>query len=484
MEFVLPTAIPYSFIELAWQLSLVGVGLASAVHALLHKRNSRAAAMWLVICLLLPGVGPAAYWLFGFNRVLTRSGSLKGRWPKVDLRPIEARSRSIDISTPTEYRFLCNIGSRVTGRRLVGGNQVRLLENGDLAYPVMLAAIDEAESFVWLSTYIFDRDEVGRAFVDALGRAVERGVDVRVLVDGVGEWYSIPRIGPALRRAGVRFARFLPPRLLPPTLHINLRYHRKILVIDGSKAFTGGMNIGRRHIVERRSSRKGVRDLHFEVVGPVAVQMAEVFREDFDFATGGTDWPELKAVSQDEDLGSHARAVSAGPNEDLDNFRWILLGALAEAKRSIRIMTPYYIAEKTLVSALNTAALRGVEVQLVLPKKNNLPYMTWAANSQLWQLLEFGVRVYYQPGKFSHSKLILIDDGYALIGSANLDPRSLRLNFEFNLELCGGSCPEALEEHFADARDRAREVTLAELDARPLWVRVRDAMAGLLSPYL
>ncbi len=484
LDIALPTEAWESPIELAWQLSLIGVSLASALHALLHKRNSRAAAMWLLVCLLLPGVGAAAYWLFGFNRVLTRSGSLKGRWPQVSLRPVASDIEAVEDSAPEALGALCNMGSRVTGRCLEGGNQVRLLENGNAAYPEMLAAIRAARSSAWLSSYIFDRDDIGLEFVKAMSEAVERGVDARVLVDGVGEWYSLPRIGGRLRRAGVRFARFLPLRLVPPSIHINLRYHRKLLVVDGQKAFTGGMNIGRRHIIDAAAPRKGVRDLHFEVAGPVVLQMAEVFREDFDFASGSSDWPELEFETPARQGDSHVRAVSAGPNEDLDNFRWILLGALAEARRSIRIMTPYFIAEKTLVSALNTAALRGVEVELVLPEQNNLRYMTWAANSQLWQLLEFGVDVYYQQGVFSHSKLILVDDHYALIGSANLDPRSLRLNFEFNLEICGGSCPEELKHHFVAARGESRRITLQDLDARPTWVRVRDAMAGLFSPYL
>ena len=138
----------------------------------------------------------------------------------------------------------------------------------------------------------------------------------------------------------------------------------------------------------------------------------------------------------------------------------------------------------TNVAALNAAVLRGVRVELILPERNNLTYMSWAARSQLWQVLEFGVRIFEQPGAFSHAKLILVDDDYALIGSSNLDPRSLRLNFEFNLEVCGGDCPRELVRHFTAALKESREFSREELEARPMWMRLRDAIAALFSPYL
>jgi cardiolipin synthase len=350
----------------------------------------------------------------------------------------------------------------------------------------MLDAIRSAESSVWLGTYIFDRDEVGLEFAEALGRAKERGVDVRVLVDGLGEWYSLRRIGGVLTGSGVQLERFLSPSLIPPSLHINLRYHRKLLIVDGRLAYTGGMNIGLRHMVANRNPRNAVRDLHFEVAGPIVADMEEVFREDWSFATGEAHRPAVpKPLAGNGTAGdAYVRAVSSGPNEDLERVRWIILGVLSQAQKSVRIMTPYFIAEPGLVTALNSAVLRGVRVELILPARNNLTYMSWAAHSQLWQVLEFGVRVFEQSGTFSHTKLILIDDDYALIGSANLDPRSLRLNFEFNLEVYGGECPRELVVHYEASLKDSREISLEELEARPLWVKLRDAVASLLSPYL
>lgn len=468
--------------DLIWQVGLYALGVASAGHALLHKRGARPAAMWVAVCLLLPGFGPLLYVTFGYNRVSTRANALRRRWTTLREHDVPVGSGS-PPDLPASLAAFAEIGARITGSPLRPGHRVRLLRNASEAYPPMLEAIEAARSHILLGSYIFDRDEDGLVFARALARAVERGVEVKVLIDGLGEWYSPRRIGGVLRSAGVETQRFLAPSLFPPSLLVNLRYHRKLLVVDGERGFTGGMNIGSRHRVE---GERGVRDLQFEVRGPVVEEMELQFREDWGFATGAEPRPPLPPRAQPAPPGgdSWVRAVASGPNEDLERVRWILLGALSRAKRRVRIMTPYFIAEAGLVAALNSAALRGVEVEIVLPARNNLIYMSWAADAQLWQILSFGVRVFRQQGAFDHTKLVVIDDGWALIGSSNLDPRSLRLNFEFNLEVLGGAVVEELDRHFEQAREGAAELSEEELAARPLWRRLRDAAAALFSPYL
>jgi cardiolipin synthase len=160
------------------------------------------------------------------------------------------------------------------------------------------------------------------------------------------------------------------------------------------------------------------------------------------------------------------------------------MGALACARERVWIMTPYFIPDRPLISALATTALRGVEVTLVVPGRNNLPYVDWATRAYLWELLQLGIRVFYQPGPFVHTKLLLVDGVWSLVGSANLDPRSLRLNFEFNLEVYDAAFAAGLEERFLTAIAVSREVTLEEADGRPFVQKVRDASAKLFSPYL
>jgi len=235
--------------------------------------------------------------------------------------------------------------------------------------------------------------------------------------------------------------------------------------------------------VRGRSERRAVKDLHFEIEGPVVEQMERTFLEDWGFVTGSR--YELRDPPKPPAAGSATcRGVSDGPNEDLDKLKWILLGALSGARRSVRIMTPYFLPDPELIAALNAASLRGVRVDLILPERNNLPYVAWASQAQLWQVLSFGVRVFLQPGPFAHTKLFLVDDHYALIGSANLDPRSLRLNFEFNLEVYGAETAGKLSEYFESARRVSRETSEADLNARPLAAKLRDGVAALFSPYL
>jgi cardiolipin synthase len=264
-------------------------------------------------------------------------------------------------------------------------------------------------------------------------------------------------------------------------VHVNLRNHRKILVVDGDIAFTGGMNIADYHMLgDGRGFR--VADLHFRLTGPVVGQMEAVFAEDWRFATGQA-LPTPKAAPPQSSAAS-CRVITDGPNEDLDRLALVLLAAVSAAQRRICIMTPYFLPGRELIGALQAAALRGVAVSILLPGKNNLPYMHWATRNLLWELLQHGVEVRYQPPPFAHTKYLLVDDDYAQVGSANLDPRSLRLNFELNVEVFEADFNAALAAHFAAAWDTSRPVTLAEISRRRLAERTRDALCWLFSPYL
>jgi cardiolipin synthase len=346
----------------------------------------------------------------------------------------------------------------------------------------MLSAIEKARHSVCFASYLFETNRSGRAFIDALAAARARGVDVRVMLDGVGELYSFPRAGYLLKKQGIKVARFIPPRLLPPAIHINLRNHRKLLVVDGVTGFTGGMNIGDRHLRQRPNGRPGITDIHFQLTGPIVDQLLHVFDEDWNFATGES----RQSHSSKHTANGNAvcRVVTDGPNEDLGKLAMIMTGAVALAHRRVAIMTPYFLPPPALVSALQAAALRGVEVSVILPSQSNQPLAHWATRNMLWELLQYGVRIYYQPPPFAHSKLLLIDDEYAHIGTANLDPRSLRLNFELVVEIFDGAFVAHMGEHFERVRSMSTEETLAGVDGRALIVRIRDAMAWLFSPYL
>jgi cardiolipin synthase len=474
---------------LKWALFvlIILVSVATASHALLYKRDPRAALAWIAVCLLYPLLGPILYVLFGVNRVRTRAKKLGHRWqfflPVVYERPEHPGPAALSgLGVPEEVKAIARISDAVTRRSLVGGNSIEILHNGEQAYPAMLEAIERTERTLFLSTYIFETNDTGLRFIDALARAARRGVDVRVIIDGVGQWYSIPRAGTLLEKQGVRVARFLPPRLIPPKLLINLRNHRKILVADGTTGFIGGMNIGDRHLAARFENPSRVVDAHFRLDGPVVAQIENVFLEDWGFSTGEHPVPSpALAIGAGRII---CRAIIDGPDEDLDRLSTILLGAVSGARRRISIMTPYFLPSRELIAALQSAALRGVEVTILLPGKNNLPFVHWATRKMLWELLEQGIRVFYQPPPFIHTKLFVVDDLYSLIGSANIDPRSLRLNFELAVEVFDSQFAKILSEHIQRSRDVSLEASLEALESRQFPVRVRDALAWLFSPYL
>ncbi len=470
----------------------VGLGVVLSLwatgHAVIYKRDSRAAIAWVGLIWLVPLAGATLYLIFGVNRIRHKAAQLRGNLERYRAQAAQAECLPEQVrrhlpDSGEHLGMLARVVEGVVGRPLLPGNRVEPLENGEEAYPAMLEAIRQARRTVSLLTYIFDRDEVGMAFAQALGEAARRGVEVRVLVDAAGARYSWPTILHALRREGVRYARFLPSFVPWRLMSLNLRTHRKILVVDGRVGFTGGMNIREGHCLQR-STPALVQDLHFRVRGPVVAQLQEVFVDDWLFTTREALRGEAWFPSPEAAGPVLARGVTDGPDENFEKLRWTLLGALSIARDSVRIMTPYFLPDPALVSALSLAAMRGVQVDILLPSRVNLPFVLWASRAMWWQVLQPGCRIWLTAPPFDHTKLMLVDGCWVLVGSANWDARSLRLNFEFNLECYDAALAQRLEHLVERRRQGARPVTLADVDSRPLPARLRDGLARLLTPYL
>lgn len=464
--------------------TICAFSLLSAGHALLRKRDPRAALGWIVTCLALPGIGALFYWLLGINRIRTHARELQRLGQGMHWLPPDQTPVSSDIEhypTKESCQALIRLANTVTRRPLVYGNQVDVLYNGDQAFPAMLKAMTSARESIYLASYIFKPDRIGQQFVRELIAAAERGIDVRVLTDAVGELYSWRKIRSCFRGTAVQTAIFMPLNL-KRSFYFNLRNHRKLLIVDNGISFTGGINIRDGHLPENDQPRR-ILDLHFRFAGPVSEQLRDAFMEDWHFATDHKrqhrSWPAPPRAGT-----ACCRGISAGPNEPHEKLNWIFVGAVNCARSRIRIMTPYFIPSRPQLTALNAASLRGVKVEILLPEKNNLPYVAWAANAYLFEVLEYNCQLYFQPPPFVHSKLFLIDDDYAQVGSANLDPRSLRLNFEFNVEIFDQRTLAELIEHFDTCREGSRKISLEEIDNRSLPVRLRDSFCKLFSPYL
>ncbi len=464
---------------LLWPLRLA-LSVAVTLHVLRTKRDIGSSIGWIGLAWLAPLTGAVLYVMFGVNRVRRLARRLSRDRPWSSPRTVSVGHHRLDgVHAP-----LAEAVQRLTGRPLLPGNQIRCFHDGDAAYPVMLGAIAAAQRSVLLCSYLFHDDAVGGRFVEALIEAGSRGVQVRVMVDGVGSGYLRCRAAARLRAAGVPTARFMHSLLPWRMPFINLRTHKKILVVDGRRGFTGGMNIAADNVLRFRT-RHPVSDTHFELVGPVVHQLSEAFAKDWSFSTGdeidGADFfPEQAPAAPDG--GAPMRVITSGPDSDVEKIEFAMMQAAGVAVRSVRIMTPYFLPDERLLTVLSMAAMRGIEVDVVMPQQSNQRPVDWARVPNNRPLLDAGVRVWLARPPFNHSKLMVVDGSWSLIGSSNLDVRSLRLNFELNVEVYDEALAMELDE-FIRAH-RHRRVTHHDLDRRRFPERLRDDGARLMLPYL
>jgi cardiolipin synthase len=478
-----------------WSLSVlisaihILLALTVCMHIVLTKPDVRAAIGWVGLVLLTPVIGSVLYAILGINRLRREAGRMRRGRNLLWLAPPDAfvlpeNKVALPAGIPAAERPLATLVGSVTNMPLMAGNAVDLLVNGDEAFPAMIAAIEGASRSVALATYIFDRGQAADQFIAALSRAVKRGVAVRILIDGVGARYSRPPIVRALQSHDIPVARFLPTTLLPwRHSYLNLRNHRKLMVVDGAIGFCGGLNI-RDGCVLALNTDSPVADLHFRFRGPVVAQMMTALAFDWTFTTReqltGPDWfPALAPAGT-----VLARGIPDGPDEDYEALLITILGALSQAKRSVRIVTPYFLPDPTLIDALRVAALRGVQVDVLLPARGNLRFVQWAAAAQLAQIVRWGCRVHLSPPPFDHSKLFLVDGTWGLVGSANWDPRSLHLNFEYAVECYSSEFVAQLDQVFEEKLATAQPLTLEDLEGRSLPVKLRDGIVRLAQPYL
>ena len=459
---------------------LYGFGLVLAIavtlHVLLRKREVASAVGWIGLVWFAPIAGAVAYFVLGINRVQRRARRLRPQDRVVGRRTGRPTPGIDDHLDP-----LARGVGRITGRPLLDANGVRVLHDGDEAYPAMLEAIGEAKACVGLSSYIFRDDRWGGRFIEALAAAHGRGVAVRVLIDGVGGgWLTSPAYR-HLVRAGVPARRFLHEVLPWRMPFLNLRSHKKMLIVDGRIGFTGGVNIADQNVLAERPVNP-VQDTHLRVVGPVVRQLTEAFALDWYFAAD----EDLDAAMWFPEVADHgespARVIDSGPDEDLEKIEFAILQAVACARDRILVMTPYFLPDERLIAALAMAAMRGVSVDVVVPEVSDHPTVDWAMHANVGPLLRDGVRVWRSPPPFRHSKVMLVDGEWVLMGSCNWDIRSFRLNFELCLEVYDTGLADTLARMVR--ANMTHRLTEAEVNARPIAVRVRDAAARLAMPYL
>jgi cardiolipin synthase len=462
------------------------VALALVPFVLVRRKEPSATIAWILVLVFLPALGAILFLMFGRDRV---------RWPAKRKRALDAvvraqvaASRGEAEASPATLdsaleRALFRIGGRLTHLRATGGNRVEVLVDGNSTYDRIGAAIDGARHHVHAQFYLIRDDATGRWFRDRLVAAAKRGVVVRLLMDGYGCFALGAAWRRPLRKAGVHVGVFLPMRsvLLQP---VNLRNHRKIVVVDGQMAFTGGFNVGD----EYRGQMRGVgvwKDVHLRIEGPAAGELQKVFFQDWAYATSEPIDPAEYFPKEVQSYGEAAIAVvTSGPDTRSEAIHRLFFEAIVGAEREVLVTTPYFVPDESLMVAMEVAAIRGVDLKLLLPARSNHRVTFHAGRSFYAQLLEAGVDLCeYVPGMV-HAKTLVADRSVSLVGSANMDLRSFRLNFEVHTLVHDAATATTLGEAFhADAAD-SRRVELDGWRQRAWMLRVKEGAARLVSPLL
>lgn len=453
----------------------------------LEKRAPVATLAWILLVIALPIAGPVVYYLIGHRRVKrTRFKRLRARLGLRAARDRLHKEPSSSARDPADLRArqLMTLATEVCESPPSTATSLRFLFDGDETFAALTEAIRAARHHVHLEYYIFEPDHTGTALRDLLIERARAGIEVRLLVDGVGSHRLRRGFLAPLRAAGARVAFFGPvrlPRLRPR--HVNFRTHRKIVVIDGVVGFTGGINV----TDDERPSQRGhraYRDTHLRFEGDAVRWLQLVFMEDWSYATGSapTDHAYFPEACGD---GPHAvQILSSGPDEPWQAIQKLYFSAITSAQQRVLVTTPYFVPDEPMLTALVTAALRGVDVRVLVPRRSDSRTVTAAARSFFGELVDAGVRVYEYTPSMLHAKTLVVDDAFAVVGTANMDARSFRLNYEVVAALHGPDGPKALEEAFERDLAKARLVTRGELANDPLRRRVVEAAARLLAPLL
>lgn len=451
---------------------------------ILERRQPAATVAWVLSIALLPVVGVPLYYLIGGRRVRRHIRAKINAVGSVE-SSVENRVRPENLPSPLSVacgRVLSAAGAPPP----LTGNRVTVIEEGDAAYGEVLSLIEEARDHIHAQFFILDVDVVGRRFIHALASRAKAGVRVRLLLDAVGSWRALRQIVRPLRKAGGEVAEFLPALPIHRRWSAHLRNHRKLLIADGQTAFTGGMNIGKRYMAPR-AVKDLWRDSAVLIRGTAVRDLQVLFLDDWAFATEdsvppGIFFPDLPSPSAGDPTDGLLQVVASGPDRTMRPIYQGVFTAFNLACRRIWIATPYFVPDDAISTCLENAALRGVDVRLIVPEKSDVKSVAMAGRSYFDDLMRAGVKIHlYRPTNL-HSKVLIIDDDVGVVGSSNVDCRSFFLNFELGVFLYGRKEIDALSAGFeADLSNSAR-LDAAAFAGRPKISRLLEDTFRIFSP--
>ena len=470
---------------LAFAYALLWIaGVITAVHAVFHARSAQGSTAWAIALVAMPIIALPMYLIFGRNRFsgyvdARRDSDTEHGWIAEKARTVCDNFRS-DLP---DYGGRLSVLERLARLPFTRGNRVELLIDGTNAFPAMFEAIERAKDYVLVQFFIVRDDELGRSFKQLLIRKAQEGVSVYFLYDQMGSRKLPNAFIRECRNAGVRMAAFRSSKMPANPIQINFRNHRKVLVVDGDYSFVGGLNLGDEYL--GKGERFGPwRDTHAAIEGPSADALQLIFAEDWHWATGetieGLEWETRRAKGGNADV----LILPSGPADDVETCNLMFVHAIHSAQNRFWIASPYFVPNAEVVSALQVAGLRGVDVRILLPAHPD-HRMVYLASFYFIKLTGArGVRFYRYDDGFMHQKAFLIDDFAVGIGTANLDNRSFRLNFEITMLSVNYELAKEVEAMFENDFARSRQVSPEDIDKRSLLFKLGAAGARLLSPIL
>lgn len=466
-------------------LIYIGLSVASILVWLLIfiYSDSKNKLPWLFVIALFPVIGLILYIMLGngFRETFRYRRRMKQLGSNYVVPARHHDHSNVETELSYEALRLVKLNKMTSQNDVTFKTKTRILTNGEQKFPVLLDAIKNAKEFIFLEYYIFHSDEMGMRVIDALIERAKAGVEIRVLIDSMGSSKRMSKDAiHMMKNAGIMFAEF--DKVWIPFLSnkMNHRNHRKILVVDGKLAITGGINIGDEYI--HRSVKFGFwRDTSILIEGEAVHDLAVLFSGDWFFATGERLENDHYYVSYPSEEDGGVQVVDAGPQSSIAPIKQSIFRMIMDANHSIYIITPYLIPDFDVIMALKNAALSGIDVRIIVPGRPDKKFVYYATQSYFEQLLAVGVRIFTYDGVFCHAKVIVVDEKIATVGTTNMDIRSFYLNFEVNVMLYQTQSVEALLNDFNIDFSRSTEIIYTEWKKRPIRMRTAQSLAQLFS---
>ncbi len=452
---------------------------------LLKKRQPVSTVAWILTIVFIPFLGSLLFLIFGINRVERRAALKQEATLEIqeELPTIDDAHLAKEEDFKLEQKQLIRVANEVSDTKPTIGNQIEILTDTNKTLGLIEQAILSAKETIHLEYYIWQPDKTGTRLRDMLVEKAKEGVEIRFLYDGIGSLRLSRQFLKVMIDAGIQVYPFLPGTNFGYRWSINLRSHRKIVVVDGKTGFTGGMNIGDEYI--GKNPKLGYwRDTHLKITGPAVHQLQQIFLEDWYCASDEMLLSKEHFPNPEITGNSSAQIIGSGPVGDHRAFDSIMFAAINEAKESIHLATSYFVPPINLACALETAAMRGVKVRLLLAGNSAHKITTWAGRSYFEDLLKAGVEIYeYQRGLL-HSKTLTMDGHWSLIGSPNFDARSLILNFEVGVVMYDEEIAQQIEGHFRDDLRFGKAIHLKNWQSRPVRKALLENICRIFSPIL